>query len=706
MKYFVFASLIMLTIAASSQDGADSIRIIDLKNQLTNSSGTKKVDLLNEIAWDYGWAALKDKSPASVYAAQALDLAKQLNYQRGIGYALITLSWTKLNENCDSLINAAIAIGERENDYKLLAKSYHRRWEMKTAFDYYKKAGDLQGEAEAATWLCNEYAGRGQYDDGFNYCQRAVELAGVRKTSTPTYSSFISSLAFVTMSKLFSRVGDYTTAFQYLKEAEKYSASDVTVAFAELYMEMGKHDSSVYYYERALQQNPKNGKLSRQVGTANFLAKNYDRAIELLEKDVRGVNDPNFKMQLPVNWKGSEQLELALSYDALKKSQIAKRNYLAALNYQRPEYQKILKEINPLKTEFQKAMQLMDISYGLSKSFYGVKKIDSAYYYLEKYIQYKDQVHNINTVSRLNMQLSNYKKAFEDEKKTGLLNLLNKENQLKASKLQQQILVRNGLLIGLFLLLIAGFFLTRSLYFRRKNEKLRRLQLEKDLKIQQLQAVEMEMQALRAQINPHFIFNCLSSINRFILKNEAKTASGYLTRFSRLMRMVLQNSQKKSITLEDELQMLRLYLEMERLRFKNAFDYSINFLNEVDSDNIFIPPLILQPFCENAIWHGLMHKEAEGLLSIELKIENGILTCTITDNGVGREKAEAFKSKTAEKEKSMGLKITTDRLALLNEGKDIPSAFEIEDLKDASGYAAGTKVIVRIHVYEIAKQLV
>jgi hypothetical protein len=411
-------------------------------------------------------------------------------------------------------------------------------------------------------------------------------------------------------------------------------------------------------------------------------------------------------MQLPVNWKGSEHLELALSYDALKNSQQANKHYVAALEYQQPEYQKILNESDAYKTEYQKAMQLMDISYGLSKAFYGINKIDSAYCYLEKYIEYKDRVSKINTVSRLNMQLSNYKKAFEDEKKTSILKLLNKENQLKASKLKQELFIRNGLVIGLFLLLIAGVFLTRSLHLKRKNETLRRLQLEKDLKIQQLQAIELEMQALRAQMNPHFIFNCLSSINRFILKNEAKTASNYLTRFSRLIRMVLQNSQKKSITLEDELQMLRLYLEMERLRFKDSFDYSINFLNEMDSDNIFIPPLILQPFCENAIWHGLMHKGEHGLLTIKFKKEDKVLLCTVTDNGVGRQKAEALKSKTAEKEKSMGLEITKERLALLNTGSNMPAFFEIEDLKDANGNASGTQVALKIQLAAIKEELV
>jgi len=222
----------------------------------------------------------------------------------------------------------------------------------------------------------------------------------------------------------------------------------------------------------------------------------------------------------------------------------------------------------------------------------------------------------------------------------------------------------------------------------------------------QKQSVELEMQALRSQMNPHFIFNCLSSINHFILKNESKIASNYLTRFSRLMRMALMNSQKQLISLEDELQMLGLYLEMERLRFKNSFDYGITFLNAIDNDNVFIPPLLLQPFCENAIWHGLMHKEGQGRLDIELSMQDNILNCTITDNGVGREKAEELNSKTAEKDKSMGLKITTERLALFNREKELDTFYEIEDQKDENGKATGTKVKLKISFRESVEEMV
>jgi sensor histidine kinase YesM len=247
--------------------------------------------------------------------------------------------------------------------------------------------------------------------------------------------------------------------------------------------------------------------------------------------------------------------------------------------------------------------------------------------------------------------------------------------------------------------------------------------LENELKVQDLEskqkhtelqhrATELEMQALRAQMNPHFIFNCLSSINRFILKNETEAASDYLTRFSRLIRMVLINSQKPTIPLEDEMEMLGLYLDMERLRFKNSFGYTITYDNITQSDSILIPPLLLQPFCENAIWHGLMHlanctegKERRAQLKILISKESGVLKCTISDNGIGRKKAAEIKSKSAEREKSLGLKITTDRLALLNKKEDIETYFEMQDLYDEDGNAAGTKVIIKIGCQETVAYL-
>lgn len=204
------------------------------------------------------------------------------------------------------------------------------------------------------------------------------------------------------------------------------------------------------------------------------------------------------------------------------------------------------------------------------------------------------------------------------------------------------------------------------------------------------------MQALRAQMNPHFIFNCLNAINGFILVNESETAADYLTKFSRLIRMVLNNSHNKIISLDDELQTLGLYLYMERLRFKDSFHYEIKCDDTVDELSIFIPPMLLQPFVENAIWHGLMNKEGQGELLINLHFGDDTLYCTITDNGVGRKKAAQMKSKSSEKNKSMGLEITRKRIALLNHDLNGGCFFEINDLEDDSGNAKGTQVSLKI----------
>lgn len=211
---------------------------------------------------------------------------------------------------------------------------------------------------------------------------------------------------------------------------------------------------------------------------------------------------------------------------------------------------------------------------------------------------------------------------------------------------------------------------------------------------------EAEMQALRAQMNPHFIFNCLNSINRYIVKSDHKTASLYLTRFAKLIRLILDNSNNKSVTLANELEALKLYIEMESIRFEKKFTYMLQVDESIQQDNIYVPPLIIQPYVENAIWHGLLHKETEGELRIHISHKRpGLLECVIEDNGVGREKAKELKSKSASQKKSLGMRLTEDRLALLSSGEVLMSgAIEVEDLKTDEGAAIGTKVILRIPI--------
>lgn len=231
------------------------------------------------------------------------------------------------------------------------------------------------------------------------------------------------------------------------------------------------------------------------------------------------------------------------------------------------------------------------------------------------------------------------------------------------------------------------------------NAEMQRAEAEKSLMATRQKMAEVEMQALRAQMNPHFIFNCLNSINRYIVKSDSATASLYLTRFSKLIRLILDNSNNSSISLASEVEALKLYIEMESIRFQNKFSYEIYLDKEVNADSIQVPPLIIQPFVENAIWHGLLHSEEAGMLYISIKKSNEtLLTCMVEDNGVGREKARAIKRKSATSKKSLGMKLTKERLELLNRHSLSQASVKIIDLYNPIGEATGTRVVIQIPI--------
>ena len=229
--------------------------------------------------------------------------------------------------------------------------------------------------------------------------------------------------------------------------------------------------------------------------------------------------------------------------------------------------------------------------------------------------------------------------------------------------------------------------------------RMRQVRIREKLKTDfSVQLAEVEMTALRAQMNPHFVFNSLNSINKFILTNEARTASRYLTKFSQLMRLILNNSKSKVISLEDELNTLSLYVEMEQLRFDQKFHFE-KHIKTVDSlTRILIPPMLIQPYIENAIWHGLMPLEIPGKLSLSVIQSGHDLICTIEDNGIGRKKAMELKQKNGVRKKSMGMKITSERLQLVEALHHIKTDLEIIDKESTQGKALGTLVTLKIPV--------
>jgi len=247
----------------------------------------------------------------------------------------------------------------------------------------------------------------------------------------------------------------------------------------------------------------------------------------------------------------------------------------------------------------------------------------------------------------------------------------------------------------LMFLLILGLIILLYRFWANQIREKERLKSEFEKKISQI-----EMDALRAQMNPHFLFNCLNSIRNYALTKGPYETGDYITKFSYLIRLILQNSKSPRVLLVDELEALKLYIEIEDLRFENQFDYEIKVDEDLDLNSIYLPPLILQPYVENAIWHGLMHKlNGKGKLLVELKHIPGSIQCTIEDNGIGREKAAEIKERmNSVHKKSLGMQITKDRIELTNQLYKTETSVEIIDLKNDDGEGVGTRILVNIPI--------
>ncbi len=283
--------------------------------------------------------------------------------------------------------------------------------------------------------------------------------------------------------------------------------------------------------------------------------------------------------------------------------------------------------------------------------------------------------------------------VFNDEKKEALLQAkmqfdAEKKEETHRAELKKQTLIRNSAIAGGLGLLVIGGVIARQ-----RNRRRAALQKQKEAELRSAIA-ETELRALRSQMNPHFIFNCLGSIADFIRKNDLDAADRYLNKFARLIRMVLESSGEKSIPLAEDLQALRLYLELEALRTNQAFSYQITVSDAIPQEETMIPPLILQPFVENSVWHGVAGMQGKGKIDIHISAKNDRLECRISDNGKGRKQA-AFPGD-PNKPKSFGTSITRDRLSLWQKAGAAPASLTINDLD------TGTEVIVDIPLYDQA----
>ena len=241
--------------------------------------------------------------------------------------------------------------------------------------------------------------------------------------------------------------------------------------------------------------------------------------------------------------------------------------------------------------------------------------------------------------------------------------------------------------IILIVSLISFFVYSRFKRIKEKNA------IEKERLVMEKNIIELEQEAARLQMNPHFIFNSLNSIQGFISTNDPFQAKRYLAKFARLMRLILENAREEYIPLENELDILRNYMELEKLSTKNKFEFAINLTEDIDPENTEIPPMMIQPFVENAIIHGIKKKEGSGHIDLNFHISENVIVCEIVDNGIGRKASQENKSQVKKKHKSAGISVTKQRLQQLS----IQTGFDISvrfiDLEE-NDQALGTKVVI------------
>ena len=379
----------------------------------------------------------------------------------------------------------------------------------------------------------------------------------------------------------------------------------------------------------------------------------YDEEIALRKEALEEIED--LDDQVPI-----KSAKAGVIYDSITPQKI---NYKIGTSYLQ---QRRLEEAIPyLQNSIQQAREVSDLAvqkdatrrisevFETQGDFTKALKAYQDYVALvdELYLQKEQQISQVSRFSRDLANMQNRISSLEKERELSesKLNLVAAEQELVQESNKLQKLIIFGLGFGVLLLSLALFFLYRSA----KQEKLTNNLLA--------------LRSMRSQMNPHFIFNALNSVNNYIAVNDERNANRYLSEFSTLMRSVLENSEEDFIPLSKEIELLKLYTKLEHARFEDKFDYEITIADSVDIEDFVIPPMLLQPYVENAVWHGLRYKKEKGMLKIAMEqISKDAIRITIEDNGIGRQKSKALKTEHQRKQRSTGMSNIKKRIAILN----------------------------------------
>ncbi len=389
-------------------------------------------------------------------------------------------------------------------------------------------------------------------------------------------------------------------------------------------------------------------------------------------------------------------------------------NILAGIYKQQWNSRKDPNTLLPAKQAYTNAIQLASaikewqiLSNGYAGRSETQQALGNHLHALNDYKYYEAARDSINNLEKENM-LRRTELDQEFNKWQDSLRIINtmQEKQLSQQQENSRLQLRQTFFGWIISLLVLGVA-TGVLFFRKRIQHMRMKHL---LSLKENQAAlkeaayqsqmnDLMLSGIKGQMNPHFLFNCLTSITLFIEEKNLEAASRYLSLFSQLIRYTLDASSQVHLLLSRELEMLKLYLELESMRFKEKLTYAIDIDPELDPELMYLPHMMVQPLVENAIWHGLMHKPDGGHIQITFsRLNDKRLQVTVEDNGIGRMQSAQLKSRKHSLRQSMGTKLLQDRISLMNRQSDVPCSFNTEDLSDAQGHPCGTRITLIIPV--------
>jgi len=614
---------------------------------------------------------VQDNKKANIYN-QLSELYTYENVQKSIEFAKQALHLAEDSENREDQSTALRNIGT----------GYRIQGDMRIAVDYHLQAVDIILEMNKPAYLAHAYS-----DLGIDY----AEMGDYDKST----EYFLKSLS--TYEAILVEREDPAIRFNYA-----ICLNNVGINYDLL----GLHDKAMEAYQESM-------KISKEIGDDELTADGlnniglifelkgeYGKALDYLKQALIIYEILGYKRTIGIAtanigliYSSLEEYDQSLTYhqrtlDIFKQIEDKSSEALATVNIastymdmNRPgsAYPYIIRAID-MASEINSKTTL-EMGYEILSEYYrATNNFKDAYEIQKKANALKDSLYKLE----LTENIAEMQTKYETEKKEQEIQLLTKDNEIQNLKIKKQSTQLYFLVSFVVLILLVSY-----LIFNRY--KLKQKQYQSDLEKKNL---ETEQRMLRSQMNPHFIFNSMNSIQSYISGNDNFTAMTYLSKFAQLMRGILENSRQVMISLEDEINTLNLYVELEQLRFKNKFEFKLQVDPTLYPETTYIPPMLVQPFAENAIKHGLKNINGNGLLDIRFAKKDGLIKCIIKDNGIGRESASTMNENRSKDHQSLGMQVTKERIDAFKHEKNSNSNLEIIDLKNNEGKASGTKVNV------------